>query len=90
MTFDPYRPFDLWDILVNEIVGGVNLFTLLSSIVLIIFCLKRKLGYKVTIVLTIIWLMLVVAKTLNYTILSFILLGVGVFFYTFGKRIVGD
>ena len=79
---------DIWDIWVNELIGSVWLFIFLGIIVISYLSVKAKLSMEVTILLNILFLSIIFARSNLIILWAFILLGGGfMFYYIYQKTI---
>ncbi len=81
MVANPDNFLDIWDIWVNELIGDVWLFVFLGIIVVSYLSIKAKLSMPVTILLNILFLTIIFAKSNLVILWTFILLGGGLMFY---------
>ena len=79
---------DLWDIWVNELVGDVWLFIFLGIIVISYLSIKAKLSMEVTILLNILFLTIIFARSNLVILWIFVLLGGGSMFYYFYQKTI--
>ncbi len=79
---------DLWDIWVNELIGDVWIFVFLGIMVISFLSIRAKLPTELTILLNILFLIIVFAKSSLVILWVFILLGVGVAFYYFYQKTI--
>ena len=81
---------DIWDIWVNELVGIVWLFIFLGIVVISYLSIKSKLSLEITILLNILFLSIVFARSNLIILWTFILLGGGLMFYYFYQKAIGQ
>ncbi len=85
---NPDNFLDIWDIWVNELVGDVWLFVFLGIVVISYLSIKAKLTMEVTILLNILFLTIIFARSNLIILWAFILLGGGAFaYYIYQKTI---
>jgi len=84
-----YNYFDLWDLLVNELIGDLWLFILLGNILITYFCLRKQVGWQPTIVLNLLWWMIVFSEATGALLVlwTFVILLVGLLFYFIMSRV---
>lgn len=73
--------FDLYDTLVNEVVGGLELFLILGIILIFLVCRKMGVTYYGSLLFTMIFVSIIVATTYNPAWWALTLLIVGLIFY---------
>ncbi len=81
MVADTSNFLDIWDIWVNELIGDVWLFVFLGIVVISYLSIKAKLSIEVTILLNLLFITILFAKTNLIILWAFILLGGGLMFY---------
>ena len=81
MTINQNEYFDIYNLLVNELIGGVDLFTIIGMVAILIFCLKYNISWPPTLLLEMLFLCIIVAITFNPLIWVFVVLLVGILFY---------
>ena len=81
MVADTSNFLDIWDILVNELVGDVWLFIFLGLIMIWFLAAKSKLTTEVSMLFVILFLSAIFAKTGLTILWAFTILGVGALFY---------
>ena len=88
MVADPNNFLDFWDIWVNELVGSVWLFIFLGIVVISFLSIKAKFPTEMTILLNLLFLTIVFAKSNLVILWVFILLGGGLMFYYFYQKTI--
>ncbi len=73
--------FDIYDVVVNELVGDVWLTNILGLLVVLFVGIKSKIPYQVSILLGMLWLLIMFAETNILIIFVYVLLFIGTFFY---------
>lgn len=73
--------FDLKTNIVNELVGSVDLFTILGLGVIWYLGIKLKMPYEVEILFSLLWLFIIFAEYSGLVLFVFIVLFVGATFY---------
>ena len=68
---------DIWDIWVNELIGDVWLFIFLGIVLISYLSIKAKLSMEVTILLNILFLTIIFARSNLIILWAFIVLGGG-------------
>ncbi len=81
MVADTSKFLDLYDIWVNELIGDIWLTIFLGLIVLFFLAIRSKLPTEVSLMLAIIFLSAIFAKTGLTILWVFTVLGVGLIFY---------
>ena len=79
---------DLWDIWVNELIGSVWLFIFLGIMIISYLSIKSKLSTEVTILLNILFITIIFAKTNLIILWAFVVLGGGAFVYYINQKII--
>ena len=79
---------DIWDIWVNELVGSVWLFIFLGIVVISYLSVKAKLSTEVTILLNVLFITIIFARSNLVILWAFILLGGGGMFYYFYQKTI--
>lgn len=77
MAFDPSNYLDLWNIVVYEVVGGLQLFTFLSIIVIGFLSAKLQIPFQVGLILIILFLAIIVAISGNIGLWAVVVLLTG-------------
>ncbi len=81
---------DIWDIFVNELIGSVWLFIFLGIVVISYISVKAKLSMEITILLNILFLTIIFARSNLIILWAFILLGGGFMFYYFYQKAISE
>ena len=79
---------DIWDILVNELVGSVWLFVFLGIVVTIYAAAKCRLSSEVTFMLVLLFLSIIFARSNLIILWVFIVLGGGTLFYYMYQKVI--
>jgi hypothetical protein len=82
MVFDPSNYFDVYDIFVNQIFGSLNLFIIVLLVVIWFLIAKFNLPVEIGVLLTILFLSVIIIQTFNVLIWVFVVLIVGLIFFT--------
>lgn len=78
--------FDLYDLLVNEVVGSLELFTILGVILIFLLCRKMGVTYFASILFSTIFISIILAVAYNPVWLAYTVIGsVSGFFMALGK-----
>ncbi len=88
MVADTNNFLDIWDIWVNELIGDVWIFVFLGIVVISYLSIKAKLSMEVTILLNLLFITIIFAKTNLIILWAFILLGGGLMFYYFYQKAI--
>lgn len=81
MALNTSNYFDLYNILVNEIVGDLTLFIILALLAILLYAIRYKIPGEVTLLMSVLLLGIIFAKTFMILIWVFIVLIVGFMFY---------
>lgn len=79
---------DLWDIWVNELVGDVWLFVFLGVVVIAYLSVKSKFPLEIALMLEMLFLAIVFAKSNLIIIWVFVVLGAGTLFYFIYHKLI--
>lgn len=74
--------FDIWNIMVNEVVGGVFLFGIIVLIFVIFFTMVRNMSFQITLMFVALWLLVMFGATLDRAWYVLPVLGIGWLFYS--------
>ncbi len=73
--------FDIYDVIVNELVGDVWLTVILGLLVVLIIAIKSNIPYQVSILFGLIWMIVMFSETNFMIIWVYVVLFAGTFFY---------
>lgn len=79
---------DLWDIFVNELFGNVWLFIVVALVIIWYLAAKHKLSTEASLVLSVLFLSIIFARSNLIILWVFIVLGVGAMFYYFYQKTI--
>ena len=85
---NPENFFDFYSIIVNEIIGGVILTTIIGIFLLTILGIKSKMPLEVIIIFNMLWLLIIFSQTTIYVVYAYTVLFVGALFYFMMKNVV--
>lgn len=81
MPLDQTQYFDLYQVVVNEIIGDVLLAVIIGLVVIVFLSIKKKMPYELSILFAMLWLVVIFSETNLIIIWTFVVLGVGLMFY---------
>ena len=81
MTIDQTQYFDLYNIIVNELIGDVWLAVLLGLVLLFFFTIKTKMPYQLSIMFSLLFLAVMFEGTNFLALWTFIVLVAGTLYY---------
>ncbi len=73
--------FDFWDIIVNQLLGSVEIFIVFGLIIVIYFAIRKNMSGAATILMSVLFLSIIVAKTSSNMIWVYIILAAGIILY---------
>jgi len=88
MAFNPENYFDIWNILVYEVIGGIDLAIALGLILIAYFSARYMIPFQVGIAMMILYLVIIVAITGNLTFWTIVVLIIGLLFYWIISRVM--
>ena len=79
---------DIYNVVVNEILGDVWLAVILGLVVIFIMAIKHKMPFELSVLFGMLWLAVIYAETNLIIIWTFIGLFVGAIFYYYMSKIM--
>jgi len=81
-------PFDIWDVLVNEVIGNIWLFVFLGIGIVMFIAMRNQMPFQVSTVLAVIFILIIVAAVQSDLLFVLIILAIGSFLYFQFKSIL--
>lgn len=81
MAFNPENYLDIWNILVYEIIGSVELTIIIGFILIAFFSVKYMIPYQVGIMMMILYFIIIAAITKDMGYWTLVILFVGLILY---------